>query len=297
MIQNRELHDQIMAFDIDGGPSQYTFARKLAKQQRWTLEYTERVIGEYKRFLYLGAVEGPVSPSPQVDEAWHLHLTYTVSYWEHLCGEVLGKPFHHHPSRGRNESVKYSKLSETTIEKYRRVFSEKPPEDIWSTPPARAEVWTVPKPKAKRFLAFAGLSFAIIVAGCTSSNSEASLLPFFVVGLLFFAIVVTIIVAIAQAGKRERNGGQGGTGGGTGFYGCGTSHTMHSNQSNGDASTNSHGHGGGHAGEAANPDASTDTGGQSAVSESNSCSSSDSSSSSGGDASSGCGGGCGGGGD
>lgn len=295
MIQNKELHDRIMAFDIDGGPSDFTFAMKLAKQQKWTREYTERVIQEYRRFLYLGAVEGHVSPSPPVDEAWHLHLTYTVSYWERLCGEVLGKPFHHNPSRGRKESAKYSQLSETTLEMYERVFGEIAPADIWKSSPSKPEFWMIPKVKTKRVVAYAALSgaFALIAAGCASSSSETSLLPFFVVGLLFFAIVVVIIVAIAQSGKRDRLGQGNGTGSGSGnsFLGCGTSHTNSSTHaSDGDTTAHSHGHSGDNAG----GDASTDGGGQSSVSDSGGHNSGSDGGSSGGDGSSGCGGGGGG---
>ena len=38
--------------------------------------------------------------SEQVDAAWHLHLTYTRSYWDRFCKETLGQPLHHDPTRG-----------------------------------------------------------------------------------------------------------------------------------------------------------------------------------------------------
>jgi hypothetical protein len=34
-----------------------------------------------------------VTPSEQVDQVWHLHLTYTRSYWDEFCPNVLGQPF------------------------------------------------------------------------------------------------------------------------------------------------------------------------------------------------------------
>lgn len=290
MIIDQELFLKIMQFDIDGaGPREVTFAKKLAQQQNWTPDYTERVIKEYRRFLYLGAVEAPVSPSPHVDEVWHLHLTYTVSYWKRLCGEVLPQPFHHHPSRGgKNETNKYSEMFEKTLAKYEATFGQLPPADIWHPKPTpRQDYWQIPKVKGKRLVSIAAgsLVFALMAMGCASQSSEASLLPFFVLGLLFFGIVVTIIVAIAQAGKRERSGRYGGTGT-SGFYGCGASGGTSSSSPTPAESAS------------VNPDASTDSGGQSAVSDhggpDSGSSSSDSSSSSGGDSSSGCGGGGGG---
>ena len=67
-------------------------------------KYTDRVIEEYRKFLYLLASAGhPVTPSDQVDQAWHLHLTYTRSYWEDLCEKTIGKPLHHGPTKGGAE--------------------------------------------------------------------------------------------------------------------------------------------------------------------------------------------------
>ena len=33
-----------------------------------------------------------IGPSDEVDQAWHLHLVYTRSYWGEFCPNVLGKP-------------------------------------------------------------------------------------------------------------------------------------------------------------------------------------------------------------
>lgn len=44
----------------------------------------------------------PVTPSDEVDQAWHLHLTYSRSYWDEFCGAVLEEVVHHDPTRGRD---------------------------------------------------------------------------------------------------------------------------------------------------------------------------------------------------
>lgn len=71
------------------------------------------------------------TPSVHVDEAWHLHLLYTKSYWDKLCKEVLGRPIHHQPSEGgTSENTRFAGLYERTLNSYASVFGE-PPADIW----------------------------------------------------------------------------------------------------------------------------------------------------------------------
>src|SRR5262245_63811110 len=95
------LYNRLMTFEIDEPGVELTFARRLARENGWDLLYAERVIAEYKRFLLLACEAGHVvSPSEDVDQAWHLHLTYTRSYWDGLCREVLGRPLHHGPTKG-----------------------------------------------------------------------------------------------------------------------------------------------------------------------------------------------------
>ena len=63
-----------------------------------------RVCEEYRRFLFLCCIaDHVVTPSDDVDQAWHLHLTYTQSYWYDLCADVLGRPLHHTPTEGGEE--------------------------------------------------------------------------------------------------------------------------------------------------------------------------------------------------
>src|SRR5260221_356074 len=80
--------------------------------------------------------ETPICPSEDVDAAWHLHLTYTRSYWKRFCGEVLGRQLHHEPTRGGPaENTKHLAMYEATLAVYREAFGEEPPRDIWT--PAR----------------------------------------------------------------------------------------------------------------------------------------------------------------
>lgn len=143
MIRKAEYQQRwtdIEQFAIDDPGSVVKFSDKLQHQQGWTPAFTQRVITEYKKFLFLCVVvPGGASPSAIIDEAWHLHLTYTVNYWNELCAKVLGKPLHHHPSRGGPaEKQRHVNWYRQTFENYKAYFGDDPPAEIWP-PPAPEE--------------------------------------------------------------------------------------------------------------------------------------------------------------
>src|SRR5215468_3394365 len=96
-----ELWVRIQGFVLDDLDAALPFSLRLARENGWSRHYAGRVIAEYKKLCYL-AVAGDcqISPSDAVDQAWHLHLIYTRSYWDDFCGRVLGRPLHHNPSSG-----------------------------------------------------------------------------------------------------------------------------------------------------------------------------------------------------
>ena len=99
--ENQLLWNKIQQFAFDEPNVEITFSKKLAREQKWSASYTQRVIEEYRRFIFLCCISpNGASPSKAVDEAWHLHLTYTRSYWEAFCKNTLGKDIHHYPSGG-----------------------------------------------------------------------------------------------------------------------------------------------------------------------------------------------------
>jgi hypothetical protein len=89
---------------------------------------SERVLGEYRRFLFLAMAAGhPVSPSRAVALAWHQHLLDTRSYWQEFCPRVLGQPLHHTPSRGSEEErQRLGERYRRTLTSYRACFGEAP---------------------------------------------------------------------------------------------------------------------------------------------------------------------------
>lgn len=130
---------QLAAMSLDDLDAALPFSKRLAQENGWDRDYALRVTQEYKRFLYLSAAQVvPVTPSDPVDQAWHLHLTYSEHYWNLLCKYVLGGPLHHAPTRGGpSEARKYREGYARTLELYTESFGEFPPEDIWPDVEAR----------------------------------------------------------------------------------------------------------------------------------------------------------------
>jgi len=136
-----------------------TFEARLARENGWSAAFSETVMDEYRRFLFLAVAAGHmVVPSDAVDQAWHLHLTYSRDYWDRLCGQVLAAPLHHGPtSGGAEEGGRYAHYYAETLASYERLFGALPPEKIWPSawrrfhvdPHARrvalADVWIVPR--------------------------------------------------------------------------------------------------------------------------------------------------------
>ncbi|MCP5397579.1 MAG: hypothetical protein H6918_12805 [Sphingomonadaceae bacterium] len=124
----------------EGAP--LSFTARLARENRWSAGFAERVVWEYKRFCYLALTTGhEVTPSDAVDQAWHLHLTYTRDYWERFCPQVLGAPLHHGPTTGTvDDRTRFYDQYAGTLKAYEEAFGEVPPADIWPSAQRRFQV-------------------------------------------------------------------------------------------------------------------------------------------------------------
>jgi hypothetical protein len=137
--EHRKLWDQLCAFVFDEPGAAYPFSARLAKRNSyrggWSQEYAVRVLDEYRKFLYLLRTAGhDVTPSMAVDEAWHIHLIYTRSYWVDLCLKIFGVAVHHQPGNGNDEdTAMWAAVYERTLDDYTKVFGT-PPVDIWGKP-------------------------------------------------------------------------------------------------------------------------------------------------------------------
>lgn len=234
------LAARIESFDIDGGPAQLTFAKRLARENGWSVDYAERVIREYKRFAYLCMAAGhPCTPSDEVDQAWHLHMLYSESYWDRFCGEVLGKPLKHGPTKGGQlEDEKFSDWYEQTKEAYVREFGEKPPADIW--PPSEVRFglaphfrrvntrdhWVIPKASVRRSASFFLVAtLGLFAIGCTvaATNDERKTAIIIAVIALCLLLLLVALVLIPKGRGHSQGGGSGCGWSSTGFgSGCGS---------------------------------------------------------------------------
>jgi len=133
------LWQRLAAFEVSPPEAVFSFTSRLARENRWPLAHAQAVFAEYRRFVYLCVVAGrPLTPSDAVDQAWHLHLTYSRSYWQELCRKVLGRPLHHEPTRGGPaERARFMDGYRATLAAYAREFDQAPPGTIWPAPALR----------------------------------------------------------------------------------------------------------------------------------------------------------------
>ncbi|WP_309714680.1 hypothetical protein [Armatimonas sp.] len=204
--QQNPLWQQLAALPLEEG-----FSKRLARENEWGVLFTEQVIGEYRRFLYLTQVAGhAVTPSKAVDEAWHLHLLYTRSYWEALCGDILSKPLHHEPGTGKpKDEVHFAGQYAKTQESYQRIFGEEPPSCVWGTKKPQKAV-SLGRKRALGWLA-TGLG-SVALAGA-SGNPAAGIL---ILALIFGVIILVVILSASDKRRNTRRGTHGDSGGSCG---------------------------------------------------------------------------------
>jgi len=183
-----DLYGRLQAFSLDEADATLPFSQRLARENGWSLDYAKRVIEEYKKFAFLAVVAGhPVTPSDAVDQAWHLHLTYTRSYWEDFCSNGLQTPLHHDPTRGgASENEKFEDWYEKTLESYNLLLGEAPPADIWHPATTRfgqdlhfvrlntQQYWVIPRlqiwQNSISAAVLVSVIFALIAIGSYSNN-------------------------------------------------------------------------------------------------------------------------------
>ena len=198
--EQAELYERIQAFSLDKQNAQLSFSKRLARDNGWSIQYAQQVIEEYKKFAFLAVVAGhPVTPSDQVDQVWHLHLTYTRSYWDKFCSEVLQTPLHHDPTLGGEaENQKFDDWYSKTLESYERFFGTEPPVEIWSTPEDRfgrdlhfvrlntQQNWVLPKLQVQKGAVTSAVVLStLMLSGCYVGSAESSLNPSGVLLLIF----------------------------------------------------------------------------------------------------------------
>lgn len=77
----------------------------------------EHYIDEYKKYMYLSAVTGiEQTPSEEVDQVWHYHITYTENYKQFSSQKMGIDFFHHNPADGTtHDDNKYRGVYQNTM--------------------------------------------------------------------------------------------------------------------------------------------------------------------------------------
>ncbi|MEZ5453177.1 MAG: hypothetical protein R3E93_10265 [Thiothrix sp.] len=216
-----DLYQRLQAFQVHTYEDvPLAFLGKLARMNGWSAAYAQRVFREYQRYLFLTQAAGHfVCPCEAVDQTWHFHLIYTESYWQDLCGAVLGKPLHHIPSRGGlEESNAFHRSYAQTLASYQRWFGEVPPADIWETPGERLRDtphlrlvntrthWLLPRPPAvwawlrQRWLTGTGISVGLAVTDVAQASADSQSGDNVLI-LLLLGVGVLAAYAIVNRGK------------------------------------------------------------------------------------------------
>jgi hypothetical protein len=228
-----KLWDRIEQLSIDPPGVSLSFEKRLARENGWSEHHARLVFGEYKRFVYLVATTGKeLTPSDAVDQAWHLHLAYTHSYWRDLCQGILGFELHHNPTRGgTSEQLRFSRQYTETLQLYRNSFDEDAPQTVWPSPEKRFEnpgrfervnrsgFWLVRKPGALSQSLFATTLMSLPLVACTDSLEGRGTLFWVKVAIGIWAVYM-FIKFVNWLGPGGGRGG-GGSGCGAGCGGCG----------------------------------------------------------------------------
>ena len=235
--------ERVLSFEVDDFSSKFRFIDRLARENGWTIEYAKKVFVEYKRFMWLCKVSNmSMTPSDEVDQVWHLHMTYMKSYQD-FCENYLGKVIYHNPSKGgKSEQEKFANYYVDTLEHYHKTFGEVPPSDIW--PPLNDrfgnnfrrvdlnENWVIKKPSEDKSNVVILTSLIFSFIGYIVSIFLSSLIIMILMTITFILTFYLLISISEDSSKRHGIqvigcdggggccGGGGGDGGGDGG-GCG----------------------------------------------------------------------------
>ncbi|UOE48638.1 hypothetical protein MTO98_29985 [Mucilaginibacter sp. SMC90] len=255
--EHATLWQKILDFQLDDAEAAFKFSERLARENGWNLHYTLRVISEYKKFIFLCCISDKgVTPSDAVDQAWHLHLTFTRSYWIDLCRDTLGRELHHNPTKGgADEAIKYDEFYTDTNYLYHQFFDELPPADIWPENTKRftdidfervnkRRNWIISKPRTNKVLSLLlfGTFVPLIIALKGGDGALFSLC------LLAFFVVLLITVFKWESGESTYSVGDDSNGCGATDFNVNDgndsghhSHSGHGCHSGGDSGCSSHG--------------------------------------------------------
>lgn len=114
--------------EVDAYPLPELLIPRVAKVHGYSMTDAENLVKEAKRMLYLSIVsDSAISPSVEIDDAWHEMLMFTRFYRE--FGDFIGGFIHHDPTPGPPDG---GRLYAKTKENYEKHFNQKPNSRYWT---------------------------------------------------------------------------------------------------------------------------------------------------------------------
>jgi len=236
--KEQALWNKLSAFSLDQAGINFSFSDRLARENGWTKSYSLRVVEEYKKFILLCCIsQHGVTPSDAVDQAWHLHLTYTKSYWVDLCRSTIEKEIHHNPTKGgKDEANKFDGFYTNTHDLYKEVFGCNPPADIWPDNTTRfsdidfrrvnlKKYWLIKKPASL----YPNIIIPLILCSIAVMFIQASpAIPVLLIGLFFIFLIVKAVRQDKKEKPRRSEQTDSGCSTSSGCSGCTSNDSHHS---------------------------------------------------------------------
>ena len=115
--------------------------KMMEQQMGGNSEMAQRVIEEYRKFLFLAMRAGhQVIPPGVINDVWMMHLQNAQNYWENLGQMIAEKPV----AKGLDAKgfANAADAWTATLQSYEQIFGTKPPMDIWGKPPTAENPFT-----------------------------------------------------------------------------------------------------------------------------------------------------------
>jgi hypothetical protein len=199
----------LVAFQVSSNGDTQIFWDKLTKENAWSLSFAKNAFNEYKKFIHLAKVSGGrVVPSKIVDKVWHTHMTFTKSYWNELCQNILQFELHHTPTaNNKNDRQLDTECYEKTKRLYYTAFGYSAPSIYW--PAAKQPA------SNKTLLGFISIFCVTVLTACTSTfSSDIELIFKWVIGIFLVYKVLTWLGKGGGKGGSNCSGGCSSCGGG-----------------------------------------------------------------------------------
>ena len=227
-LTENELWLRLAEYNFDDIDVDLPFSKRLARDNNWPQEFANKVIEEYKHFVYLIVIsKRPLTPSDQVDQAWHLHMLYSREYWQNFCVKVLKIELHHGPTKGGvSEGEKFRDWYTESLNLYRKTFKYDPPADVWPSVYDRFQdaanfkrLNSKEYVQAKKDTGFSDLKLFLVPWIAIIIGATLFMTLGVYAGIIFILVVIIIgLVYSANTRARNKNSFGGGNGSGSGGF-------------------------------------------------------------------------------